>query len=206
MYGLGILRGMWIVFKHFAGTYVDDISWLGRRYKDPDVLKIRQGAKGRGIFTVQYPEERSPIPEEFRSLPILIYEDKPDGDGRNEVRRVYRCTACGSCAKVCPPQCIWIKRATNPATTKPVAAAAEFVIDADMCMSCGFCAEFCPFDAIKLDHNFELSSYDRGETHLLHMEQLGRPLSYYAHIRPAGYARDMAARAEREARRAAKGG
>ena len=200
MYGLGVLRGMWIVFKHFVGTYVDDVRWLGRRYKDPEVLKIRQGAKGRGTYTVQYPEERLTIPEAFRYIPFLVYEEKPDGT------RAYRCTACGVCAKACPPQCIWIARTIDPKTSKPVPSPKEFVIDIDICMSCGFCAEYCPFDAIKLDHDFEIASYTRGETHLWNKEKLGKPASYLAAIRPADYAREMAERAEKEAKRAAKAG
>ena len=71
-----------------------------------------------------------------------------------------RCTACGICAKVCPPQCIWIVRDKDE-KGKPVTRPAEFYIDASICMSCGFCAEFCPFDAIKMNHDYELAVYDR---------------------------------------------
>ena len=198
MYGLGVLRGLWIVFKHFVDTYVDDVRWRGRRYYNPEALKVRQGAKGQGAFTVQYPEERLMLSEEFRYLPFLVYEDKPDGT------RAYRCTACGTCAKACPPQCIWIERAADPATGKPVAQAKEFTIDIDNCMGCGFCAEYCPFDAIKMDHDFEVAFYTRGDTHLWNKEKLGKPLTHYASIRPKDYARDMAERAAKEAKKAAK--
>src|SRR5262249_58429080 len=30
------------------------------------------------------------------------------------------CTSCGICAKVCPPQCIWIVRGSDPNTGRPV--------------------------------------------------------------------------------------
>ncbi len=33
-------------------------------------------------------------------------------------------------------------------------------------MNCGYCAEFCPFDAIKMDHDYELASYDRTQYHI----------------------------------------
>jgi NADH-quinone oxidoreductase subunit I len=197
MYGIGILRGMWVVFKHFVGTYVDDVRWLGRRYQNADVLKRRQGAKGRGIFTVQYPEERSFLTEEFRYFPFLIYEVVPDGT------RAYRCTACGICAKVCPPQCIWIERAVDPQTGKPVPSPKEFTIDVDVCMSCGFCAEYCPFDAIKLDHDFEIATYARGDTHLWNKTKLSKPVTHFASIRPIGYGRDIADRTEKAAKKAA---
>ena len=31
MYGLGILTGLQVVFKHFVDSYLDDVRWLGRR-------------------------------------------------------------------------------------------------------------------------------------------------------------------------------
>ena len=37
-------------------------------------------------------------------------------------------------------------------------------------MSCGFCAEICPFDAIKMDHVYELST-DDGTRYALHASQ-----------------------------------
>ena len=49
-------------------------------------------------------------------------------------------------------------QANDPNTGKPVPAVAEFMIEYDACMSCGLCAEVCPFDAIKMDHEFELST------------------------------------------------
>jgi len=198
MYGLGILRGMGVVLKHFIDSYTDDIKWLGRRYYNPEALAVRQGPKAAGIFTVQYPEERLVTPEEFRFIPFLIYETKPDGTHED------RCTSCGICAKVCPPQCIWIERTNDPKTGRPVPAPKQFFIDIDICMNCGFCAEYCPFDAIKMDHNFELSSFDRTTKHIFDKERLDRPVEYYASIRPTNYAREEAARAEKEAKKAKK--
>jgi NADH-quinone oxidoreductase subunit I len=197
MYGMGILRGLGIVFKHFVDSYLDDLRWLGNRYYNPEALKVRQGPKAQGIFTVQYPEEKLTTPEEFRFIPFLVYEEK---DGEKE----YRCTSCGICAKVCPPQCIWIERSNDPKTGRPIPDPKNFYIDIDICMNCGFCAEFCPFDAIKMDHDFELASYDRTTAHIFDKERLGKPVSYYASIRPTNYAREEKARAEEEAKKAAK--
>ena len=198
MYGLGILRGLGVVAKHFADSYLDDIRWLGRRFYNPEALAVRQGPKGQGIFTVQYPEEKLITPEEFRFLPFLLYETKEDGTKED------RCTSCGICAKVCPPQCIWIERTNDPKTGRPVPAPREFYIDIDICMNCGFCAEYCPFDAIKMDHNFELASFDRTSAHIYNKEKLSQPVSYYAAIRPSNYAREEVARAEKETKKAAR--
>jgi NADH-quinone oxidoreductase subunit I len=199
MYGIGIIKGLGVTLKHFVQTYIEDIRWLGRRYYNPDAMAARQGTKAQGVFTVQYPEEKLPIPEEFRFIPFLIYEEKEDGT------RQDRCTSCGICAKVCPPQCIWIVRSDDPETGRPVPEPAEFYIDIDICMNCGLCAEFCPFDAIKMDHNFELASYDRFEAHIFNKETLSKPVDYYASIRPSNYAREEIERAKKEAKKSRRG-
>ncbi|MCC7359712.1 MAG: 4Fe-4S binding protein [Anaerolineales bacterium] len=198
MYGLGILRGLGVVFKHFWDTYTDDLKWLGRRYYNPEALAVRQGPKAAGIFTVQYPEERLVTPEEFRFIPFLVYEHNADGTQED------RCTSCGICPKVCPPQCIWIERTNDPKTGRPVPQPKQFFIDIDICMNCGLCAEYCPFDAIKMDHDFELASFDRTTKHIFDKERLSRPVEYYASIRPVNYAREEAARAEEAAKKAAR--
>jgi NADH-quinone oxidoreductase subunit I len=139
-----------------------------------------------------------PVPEEFRFIPFLIYEIDENGEKRD------RCTSCGICSKVCPPQCIWIVRTTDPKTGRPVPEPAEFYIDVDICMNCGFCAEYCPFDAIKMDHDYELTVYDRHANNIYDKARLSKPLSYYESIRPVNYAREEAFRAEAEAAKAAR--
>jgi len=198
MYGIGMLKGLGVTLKHFVETYLEDLRWIGKRFDSPESLAVRQGPRARGAFTVQYPEVKLPVPEEFRFIPFLVYEEGPNGE------RKTRCTSCGICSKVCPPQCIWITRATDPATGRPVPEPAEFYIDIDVCMNCGLCAEFCPFDAIKMDHNYELATWNRLGDNIYDKERLLRPLSYYASIRPVNHAREEAARAEKEAAKAAK--
>jgi len=197
MYGKGIIKGLGVTLKRFLDTYLDDIRWLGKRYYTPAGIAHRSGKKSRGIFTIQYPEEKLPVPEEFRFIPFLIYEEGPNGE-RNE-----RCTSCGICCKVCPPQCIWIVRTTDPATGRPIPAPAEFYIDVDVCMNCGLCAEYCPFDAIKMDHDYEIATYNRLKDNIYNKTRLMKPVSYYAGIRPANYKREEEARKAKEAARAA---
>jgi len=198
MDGLGIIKGMGVTLKRFIETYLDDLRWLGRRYYTPEGVAHRSSVKTRGIFTVQYPEEKLPVPEEFRYIPFLIYEEDENG------KRHDRCTSCGICAKVCPPQCIWIVRTNDPLTGRPVPEPKEFYIDVDICMNCGLCAEYCPFDAIKMDHDYELTVYDRHSTNIYDKKKLSKPVTYYASIRPANYTREEAARAEAEAAKAAR--
>ncbi len=196
--GFGILRGLWVALKHFIGTYVEDIRWKGKRYNNPEGIKHRTSSDASGIFTIQYPEEKMPVPEQFRYIPFLVYDEEADG------AQNVRCTSCGICAKVCPPQCIWIVRTNDPVTGKPVPTPAEFNIDVDVCMNCGLCAEYCPFDAIKMDHDYEIASYNREEEHIFNKARLLKPASYYAEIRPSDYNREEAERAAKEAAKAAR--
>jgi len=198
MNGNGIVKGLGVTIKRFIDTYIEDIKWLGKRYYTQDGIEQRTSSDARGVFTIQYPDEKLPIPEEFRYIPFLLYEEGEDGEIKE------RCTSCGICAKVCPPQCIWIVRTNDPKTGRPVPEPEEFYIDVDICMNCGFCAEYCPFDAIKMDHDYEISVYDRYAQNIYNKEKLMKPVSYYAEIRPTNYTREEKARAEAEAAKAAR--
>ena len=157
--GQGMLRGMLQVIRHFGASFVKN----GTEKTD-----------NIGMFTVQYPEERLSLAETFRNLPILLYDDKTGQE---------LCTSCFQCERICPPQVIHIVQAIDPKTSKPVPAAEEFVIEYDSCMSCGYCAEVCPFDAIKMDHDYELSTPDHLSMDVAKRE-LNRPISYYSTIAP----------------------
>ncbi len=201
-YGLGVFRGLGITFRHFVDTYTEDFRWMlrGGRYwrnKNEDlreqIFSDRQGLNAKGIITVMYPEERLEAPERFRFVPFLVMDDPLPGQKTGK----EWCTSCGICAKVCPPQCIWIERGKIPnGRQKPEPV--NFYIDIDICMNCGFCAEYCPFDAIKMDHDYELASYDRSAAHIHDKERLMKPLSYWQSIAPAR------AETEKQARDAAE--
>jgi NADH-quinone oxidoreductase subunit I len=190
MYGSGVTRGLWVTLKHFVETYVDDVKWGFRRLKHAESFPIRQGLKGRGVFTVEYPNEKLAVPERFRFIPFLVVEnyDHPERPGHDW------CTSCGICAKVCPPQCIWIVRSDDPETGRPIPEPKEFYIDIDICMNCGLCAEFCPFDAIKMDHEYELASYDRTSAHIYDKMRLSKEFRYWQTIAPTTAAQEAEAR------------
>jgi NADH-quinone oxidoreductase subunit I len=181
MNGQGFFKGMWVTFRHFIETYVEDFRYGLKRYShDVDNFEVRQGTSAKGAFTVQYPEEKVAAPERFRFVPFLVIQDHDDelNPGKDW------CTSCGICAKVCPPQCIWIVRSDDPVTGRPVPEPEAFFIDIDICMNCGFCAEFCPFDAIKMDHDYELASYDRTTNHIFDKQKLSKEFRYWKHIAP----------------------
>ena len=202
MFGSGLLKGLGVTLKHFAETFTDDNQKVPSRYQDSRDLGdgrrvIEQPITQEGLLTIQYPEEKRLLPERFRYIPMLIWDTEKNED---------RCTACGICAKVCPPQCIWIVRDMDE-KGKPVTRPAEFYIDAAVCMSCSFCAEFCPFDAIRMNHDYELAVYDRYPQLVYNKAELTVPMEYYAALWPVQFAEEQARRKaeeEEDARKAAE--
>lgn len=139
------------------------------------------------LVTVQYPEERLPEKERFRNFPFLIYDDKPED---------LRCVSCDICAKECPPKCITIVRDMDE-KGRPLKRPKVFDIDFSICMNCGICEEVCPFDAIFMDHEFELAEFGRFEDLNYHKEDLLKTAGYFAKIRPQDAARIDAKRQEK---------
>jgi NADH-quinone oxidoreductase subunit I len=205
-YGLGVVRGMGYTLKHFFDTFIVGHNEqpaaagdLPHEFDQGSGIKPGMPTQVGGIITVQYPDQKLPVPERFRFVPFLVYDEEPDAE-----RAAFdgiRCTACGICSKVCPPQCIWIVQAKGD-NGRPLPVAADFHIDASVCMSCGLCAEFCPFDAIKMGHEYEFSSYERHESLVFSLQELLHPASYHAALHPTDYAREVAAKkAKEEAKR-----
>lgn len=158
MIGTGILKGMAVTAKNFVGSYFD---------------------KER-LTTVQYPEERSPLPENYRNFPFLVYDGADAQAG-------LRCVACQICEKECPPQCIYIIKSKDKkpdALGKPQFYPATFDIDISVCMSCQICVEVCPFEAIKMDKVFELSKRERFDALLMRKTDLSKSNEYYHEIHP----------------------
>jgi NADH-quinone oxidoreductase subunit I len=158
MIGAGILKGMAVTARNFVGSYFE---------------------KDR-LITVQYPEERSPLPENYRNFPFLVYDT-------NDAAAGLRCVACKICEKECPPQCIYIVKSEEKKPDymgKPQFYPKIFDIDISVCMSCQICVEVCPFEAIKMDKVFELSTRERFDALLLRKEELSKSNTYYHEIHP----------------------
>ncbi|MFC2029251.1 4Fe-4S binding protein [Chloroflexota bacterium] len=187
MYGLGLIKGLGVTMRHFIDSYVYDRKPWEKRYNE-EWLEKHQDPDGKGLFTIQYPEQRRQVPENFRFTPMLVYEDSADEP---------RCTACGICARVCPPQCIYIRRATDD-KGRPRPRPDGFWIDTTVCMSCGSCAEYCPFDAIKMNQVHEAITTDRDRDLFLDMDRLLVPITYYAELHPTDYAAEESARKAKE--------
>ena len=83
MYGKGLIKGLGVTLKRFVNTYLDDIKWLGKRYYTAEGIAHRSSKDANGIFTIQYPEEKLPVPEEFRYIPFLIYDEGENGERKS---------------------------------------------------------------------------------------------------------------------------
>ncbi|MCY4146514.1 MAG: 4Fe-4S binding protein, partial [Chloroflexi bacterium] len=110
----------------------------------------------------------------------------------------------GISAKAGPPESIWSGPGKPPDPGRRVPEPEAFFIDIDICMNCGYCAEYCPFDAIKMDHDYELASYDRTTHHIHDKARLSKPNSYWRSIAPTRAYEEMLARGTWEHKDAAK--
>jgi len=158
MIGTGILNGMAVTLRNFIGSYFE---------------------KDR-LITVQYPEERDTLPENYRNFPFLIFDT-------DDAQAGLRCVACKICEKECPPQCIYIVKSEDKKPDymgKQQFYPATFDIDISVCMSCQICVEVCPFEAIKMDKVFELSRRERFDALLMRKDELSKSNIYYHNIHP----------------------
>ena len=117
---ISVLRSLWIVFIHLF----------------------------RKKVTVEYPEEKIPLPPRYRGRIILSRD--PDGG--------ERCVACYLCAAACPVDCISLQATEDEYGRR---YPEFFRINFSRCIFCGFCEDACPTYAIQLTPDVEMSEYNR---------------------------------------------
>lgn len=106
--------------------------------------------------TVEYPEQRPPIPPGYRGVPTLV----KDPDGRE------KCVSCQLCEFVCPPKAIRITPGEIPESSAYAhveKAPKEFEIDMLRCIYCGLCQEVCPEEAIFLQDLYSVTGTSRAD-------------------------------------------
>lgn len=109
-------------------------------------------------FTIQYPEQKTPMSPRFRGL----HAQRRYANGEE------RCIACKLCEAVCPALAITIDLEEREDGTRRTT---RYDIDLFKCIYCGFCEEACPVDAIVETRHFEYHFEERGE-HIMTKEKL----------------------------------
>ena len=123
------------------------------------LIELLKGASltGRYLFkkkfTVQYPEEKTPMSPRFRGLHAL--RRYPNGE--------ERCIACKLCEAVCPALAIKIDSERRADGTRRTT---RYDIDLTKCIFCGYCEESCPVDSIVETHIFEYHGEERGDLYM----------------------------------------
>ncbi|MEM0200930.1 MAG: 4Fe-4S dicluster domain-containing protein [Candidatus Micrarchaeaceae archaeon] len=101
-------------------------------------------ALGKERFTVQYPEERESLPDNYRSMFKLD---------------IQTCISCSACSIICPNHTITM---VNIITDKGQKVMPEIGIE--RCLFCALCEEVCPPKCLTLTKNYEvLEAYDKRE-------------------------------------------
>ena len=95
-------------------------------------------------ITVQYPDERLPIPDRYRGIHYLEQE---------------KCINCLACARACPIDCIGMDAIRHGKELEWV----SFTLDYQKCMFCELCVYPCPKDCIHMGTEFALATEDRSE-------------------------------------------
>ncbi len=95
-------------------------------------------------ITVQYPDERLPIPNRYRGIHYLEQE---------------KCIDCLACARACPIDCIEMDAIRHGKELEWV----SFTLDYQKCMFCELCVYPCPKDCIHMGTEFAFTTFDRSE-------------------------------------------
>ncbi len=109
------------------------------------VKSIGRAAKAlaRGPSTLQYPEDRESIADNYRGIHKLDMKT---------------CISCGACARICPNQTITMVDVETDKGTKKMPE-----VNLERCLFCDLCEEVCPTKCLILSKDYSFEKYDRRE-------------------------------------------
>ena len=127
-----IAKGLSITGKHFCKVF-----FTANRRKEPFHI------------VSEYPEVVAKVQPRFRGRLTLLKDEQGE----------IKCVCCLACEKICPTQVITIEKGKKEGRKMPFPVRYDF--EMERCIFCEFCVESCGFDAIILNHQFELAAYNR---------------------------------------------
>ena len=123
---------------------------LTGKYFGKVLRQANRGAK-RTHVVVEYPEVPVTLMPRFRGRLQLIKDEQGE----------IKCVCCMACEKICPTQVIIIGAGRGRKEGRKTPFPARYDFEMERCIFCEFCVESCGFDAIILNHQFELAAYNR---------------------------------------------
>jgi formate hydrogenlyase subunit 6/NADH:ubiquinone oxidoreductase subunit I len=140
-----LFTGLKLTLKHFGKGFKKNRPPIGIDHAD--YMKHDEG-----IFTLQYPNESFPVPDNGRYRLDNEIED---------------CIVCDKCVKICPVNCIDIEmirsseeiRKTSDGSSVRLYAS-KFDIDMAKCMFCGLCTTVCPTECLTMTKSYDFSEFN----------------------------------------------
>ena len=132
-----IAKGLTITGKHFSKVF-----FTANRRKVP--LHV----------VSEYPEVPAKVQPRFRGRLTMLKDEAGE----------IKCVCCLACEKICPTQVITIESGKKEGRKTKLPTRYDF--EMERCIFCEFCVESCGFDAIILNHQFELAVYNREDMSL----------------------------------------
>lgn len=126
---------------------VKGLALTGRHFFQ--VFRTANRRKVRLHFTSEYPEVPAKLQPRFRGRLHMLVDEAGD----------LKCVCCMACEKICPTGVITIIAGKQEGRKTKIPTRYDF--EMERCIFCEFCVESCGFDAIILDHQFELAAYKR---------------------------------------------
>jgi formate hydrogenlyase subunit 6/NADH:ubiquinone oxidoreductase subunit I len=142
--------------------------------RKPKLRELKEAVTAliKGPYTSKFPRVAATVPEHFRGTPTYV----PD-----------ECVGCGACGQVCPAGAITIADEFREDKGRMVRRIER---NWGSCIFCSQCFVYCiTGKGIKLDKDFEKSTFDKGDfidTHdkeLLFCEHCGSPITAVDHVR-----------------------